>query len=316
MTDPTTVSLVGLRPDSPLAGYQIAAEVAACRSMSEAAWNLDLDVSVVSRQIAALEKTLDCVLFERHRRGVRLTAAGVVFAQHMNGVLRAESAVRQELADLRNLRRGTLRIISTDGAVASPLGDAIASFSSKFPGINFELYRMSSELIVPGLREGRAELGAGLNLGQETGVEMLARYQDKLAAVMAPNHPLAKSRTVTANDVRHYPIASCERNSGIGRVLQTLPGRGADALPLTLVTNSLEAIKRFCSNGNGISILCVHSVQHEIESGDLIAIPLDCGGPLAMELDICTPAGASRSFALSEFIQHLTLHHGFAAAKD
>ena len=91
---------------------------------------------------------------------------------------------------------------------------------------------MSSELIVPGLREGRAELGAGLNLGQETGVEMLARYQDKLAAVMAPDHPLAKSRTVTANAARRYPIGSCERNSGIGRVLQTLPERGADALPL------------------------------------------------------------------------------------
>ena len=57
MISPTPSSLLGARSNTLLTSYQIFSELAGCKSMSEAAWNLDLDVSVVSRHIAAVEHT-------------------------------------------------------------------------------------------------------------------------------------------------------------------------------------------------------------------------------------------------------------------
>src|SRR5439155_25469462 len=118
-----------------LEAYRVIAEVAASGSMSAAAWNLDLDVSVVSRQVAAVERAFDCALFDRHRRGVRVTEAGGLVVRHIEPVLREEDRLRDELGDLRQLRRGSIRIAATDGAISGPLSIALSSFYRSYPGI-------------------------------------------------------------------------------------------------------------------------------------------------------------------------------------
>ena len=156
MISPTPSSLLGARSNTLLTSYQIFSELAGCKSMSEAAWNLDLDVSVVSRHIAAVEHTFGCLLFDRHGRGVRLTSAGQAVAEHISAV-QGESRVRQQLSELQDLRCGLLRIIGTDGAIASPVSQAVTAFSAHYPGVLFELYRASSELILSAVKEGRAD---------------------------------------------------------------------------------------------------------------------------------------------------------------
>ena len=46
-------------------------------SFTAAASELGVTLGAVSRQIKALENELDCPLFQRHHRGVELTAEGV-----------------------------------------------------------------------------------------------------------------------------------------------------------------------------------------------------------------------------------------------
>src|SRR5829696_746230 len=196
MISPTPSSLLGARSNTLLTSYQIFSELAGCKSMSEAAWNLDVDVSVVSRHIAAVEHTFGCPLFDRHGRGVRLTSAGQAVAEHISAVLQGESRVRQQLSELQVLRCGLLRIIGTDGAIASPVSQAVTAFSAHYPGVLFELYRASSELILSAVKEGRADIGAGLNLQPEAEVELASRLDDQLAAVMCPAHPLASKSSV------------------------------------------------------------------------------------------------------------------------
>src|SRR4051794_36790172 len=117
---------------------------------------------------------------------------------------------------------GLGRIIGTDGAIASPVSQAVTAFSARYPGVLFELYRASSELIVSAVKDGRADIGAGLNLQPEAEVELASRLDDQLAAVMCPAHPLAAKSSVHLCELSRYPIGTFERNSGVGRALQRL----------------------------------------------------------------------------------------------
>ncbi len=272
------VSLLGLRSGSLLDSYSIFDEVAASGSMSQAAWNLDLDVSVVSRQIATVERAFDCTLFERHRRGVRLTEAGVAVAQHVHRVLQLEGRLREDLDDLRQLRSGSIRIAATDGAISGPISRTIAAFVRQYPGVQLELFRASSEQIVPSLHRGDAEFGAGLDILDEPGIEIVGRLPDVLSAAMAPDHPLAQRREVGLSELKGEAIGTFERNSGVGRTLQRLAAEGVRAGRSILVTNSLEALKQMAASGAGIALLCPHSIEAELREKRLVAVPLHADG--------------------------------------
>lgn len=305
VSHPSPVSLVGLRSGSLLEAYRIFAEVAACRSMSQAAWNLDLDVSVVSRHIAAIERAFDCSLFERHRRGVRPTEAGQRVAEHVMQFLGEETRLREELRDLRKLRLGSVRIAATEGAISGPLSHVAATFARLYPGVHIEMFQSSSEQVLPALHRGDVELGAGLNIALEPGIEIVASYDDILAAAVAPEHALSRRQHVTLEELHCYPIGTFERNSGVGRTLQRLTAGGAAAISPTLVTNSLHALRRLAESGAGVALLCPHSIQDEIREGRLIAVPVHRNGPVQIKLNMCVLQGKRRSFALDRFIEEL-----------
>ena len=54
---------------------------------SSAARNTGLDPSQVSRRMAALERSLDCHLFERATRRFRVTEAGLRYLEHLEPLL-------------------------------------------------------------------------------------------------------------------------------------------------------------------------------------------------------------------------------------
>src|SRR5258708_37496440 len=84
-----------------LAGLRVVLEVARTGSFSAAAERLEYTQSAVSRQVAVTEKAAGAPLFERHARGVRLTAAGEGLVRHAGKVLNGVAAASQELAGAR-----------------------------------------------------------------------------------------------------------------------------------------------------------------------------------------------------------------------
>lgn len=114
-------------------------ETARLGSIRRAAEFLYVAPSAVSRQIALLEQTYGMPLFERHAAGVRLTAAGEVFARQARATVRDFERLHSEIDDLQKLRRGTVRIASVEPTVATVVYRAIAEFARTYPGITYEV---------------------------------------------------------------------------------------------------------------------------------------------------------------------------------
>ena len=104
-----------------LVGLRVVLEVARTGSFSAAAERLEYTQSAVSRQVAVTEKAAGAPLFERHARGVRLTAAGEVLVRHAGRVLDGVAAASQELAGLRDRLAGRLVVGGFPTATAALL---------------------------------------------------------------------------------------------------------------------------------------------------------------------------------------------------
>src|SRR6185295_896538 len=81
-------------------------------SLTAAAAELNYTTSAVSQQISLLERETGTELLERHARGVRLTEAGRVLAEHAGGILANLRAAESALEAVARGQAGRLRFSS------------------------------------------------------------------------------------------------------------------------------------------------------------------------------------------------------------
>ena len=90
-------------------------------SIREAAEELHVAQSALSRQIHKLEQDFGVPLFSAMRAASQLTSAGEIFLRHARSSLRQVERVRSELDALKGLRRGTINLQSIESLVPSVL---------------------------------------------------------------------------------------------------------------------------------------------------------------------------------------------------
>jgi DNA-binding transcriptional LysR family regulator len=180
-----------------LAGLGVVLEVARTGSFSAAAERLGYTQSAVSRQVAVTEKAAGAPLFERHARGVRLTAAGEVLVRHAGTVLDGVAAASQELAGLRDRLAGRLAVGGFPTAMAALLPRAIARLLADHPGLRVQLMEASTPAQLRALRRGRLQVavlarGEGLPAYDLGGLHVRDLPTSRGAGVaVAQSHPFA-----------------------------------------------------------------------------------------------------------------------------
>jgi DNA-binding transcriptional LysR family regulator len=175
-------------------------EVARRGSFTAAAQNLRYTQSAVSRQIAALELDTGTTLFDRVPRGVRLTDEGRVLLDHAEFVLGRLDTARRDLAALRDLDTGRLRLGAFATADAALVPRAMATFHAQYPSIMLSLAEELTAALITQLRDGELDLAAlsvapGHNVDTD-GLELTHLLDDPMMVAIPRDHRLAKRRTV------------------------------------------------------------------------------------------------------------------------
>lgn len=113
--------------------------VAETGSLSGAARQLSISQPTVGRQIAALEASLDCVLFERHARGLHLSETGEALLSHASDMRAAMQRIALTAAGQSNRLEGTVRLTASVFASHHILPRVIAGIRLAEPEISIEL---------------------------------------------------------------------------------------------------------------------------------------------------------------------------------
>lgn len=126
--------------------------VAEAGSFTHAGETLNLSQSAVSRQISALEESLNVPLFHRHARGLILTEQGELLYRTAREVFAKLSMTEAMLSESREHPKGPLKVTTTVAFGSTWLTPRLEEFLKLYPDIQLTLLLDDNELDL-GMRE-------------------------------------------------------------------------------------------------------------------------------------------------------------------
>lgn len=279
--------------------------VARHSSIREAADDLHIAQSALSRQIHKLEEELGVPLLQRHARGIALTSAGEIFLRYARSSLRQVEKVRSELDALKGLRRGTITIHAIESLVPHLLPRAVASFRERHPGVVFEITVEGSDHVVDAVREGRTDIGLAFYPPADPEIVSVFKMREPLVAMMSSRHPLAGKSRVSLADCMPYPVALPMKNTGSRILLDLACKSGGVHLSPALETNSIPLRLEFVHVNDGITFLSRLSGWERLSSGQLVAVALRDRLLSTASIDAMTHVSRQLPLASEEFLRLL-----------
>lgn len=247
-------------------------EIARCQSIRKAAEELNIAASALSRHISNLEHEFGVALFERHARGLRLTAAGEVFATGARQTLRQIERIRNEIDDLRDLRRGHVTIYAVEGVVADFLLPVLAAFNRTFPQITYDLVVTGTNDVIEALVEDRGDIGIAFNPQPHGEIDITYEARHPVYVIAAKGHPLAERSAIAVEELSAHPLGLPDRSFGIRHLLDRTAAQQGILLKPSLTVNSIEMAKAYARAGMGLTVLPAFAVVRECAAGELVAI--------------------------------------------
>ena len=130
--------------------------VAEKASMTAAANALHLTQGAISQQVKRLEETLGCSLFERDRRGLRLTPPGERLFSQARKLIALNDEIWAEMTTVAV--EGRVRLGVPPDLVSSHLAPVLKAYADAFPRVELSLVCAPSPELVEALAMGRVDL--------------------------------------------------------------------------------------------------------------------------------------------------------------
>ena len=174
------------------------AAVAQHLNYSEASRRLRVAQPAISQTILDLEEEIGAKLFLRSNRNVRLTSAGEVLFEEVQGILRRTDEAKRATQRAARGEVGTLRMGFIAPATAPILPPLVQAYRERYPDVELQMQHMNPDAQLAAFDEGKLDLGFSRPLlpEQQPYFEEEMIYSDYLVAVLPPNHPLTKERKI------------------------------------------------------------------------------------------------------------------------
>jgi len=242
------------------------------KSFAAAAEELFRVPSAISYTINKLEEDLAIQLFDRSKRKAELTPVGKMIVEQGRLILNATDELTHMAKQSASGWELELRICIDSILKFKPLYSLIALFHEEYPWIDIRLTEEVFGGTWDALNSGRCDLMIGAD-GDISGSNFTAKKIDTIDFIFAvkENHPLClEHKPLTDAMIKKYPSIVVADSS------RDLPTRSAgllDGQARITVPSIDKKIEAHCQ-GIGVGYLPIHRITKELNSKELIALPL------------------------------------------
>jgi DNA-binding transcriptional LysR family regulator len=222
----------------------------------EAADQLDIAQSTLSRHLRSLETELGTSLFIRTTRRVKINDCGKILLSHAKKLLEIEQNIRSELLDKRRSTKNLLSIGSIPVMNQYDITLMLACFQKANPLFIFEITESISVELKKKIRDGILDF-AFVRERDETKHEFvsLPYLQDTIAAILPAKHPLAASKSIRLNQLRKENFLLLPKDTLVYKLcIQACSAAGFDP-QIRYTSNRTASILELVAKGMGITLL-------------------------------------------------------------
>ena len=232
--------------------------VAEEQNFGRAAKRLGMSQPPLSEQIQVLEQALKVKLFDRSRRGAKLTPVGAAilpavrkFAEQLE---RLELAVEEAVAG----QSGVLTIGAISTAMFDVLPGLIEQLKNDYPHLTVSVREIDSVEAVPALETSDIDLAfARLDGDLGASIKSLPLLEDRLVVAMAADHPLASRSRINLSSLANESLVMFSRKVSpvyFDNLIATCKASGFSPRVLHEVRSVASQIA-FVSYGQGIALV-------------------------------------------------------------
>jgi len=187
-------------------------------SLTAAAASLGLSQPAVSQRIKRVETRLAVPLIERQGRGIRLTTAGNILAEHARTVVAEIDAALSAIDDLRGERGGTLRLVGFPSASATIVPAMMRSLAEEAPEVSMQYREAEPPAAAQMLRDGEVDCALVFDYrgaeGLPAGSVFTPLWRETVSLVVSAAHASGIEAAHLGDYAAEQWIAGCEKCRG------------------------------------------------------------------------------------------------------
>lgn len=229
-------------------------EVVRQGGFSAAAKSVFATQSAVSKAVKQLEEEVGVPLLDRLGHRSTMTAAGEAVYRRALRLLAERDDLLAEIAEIRGLQRGVLRLGLPPIGAATVFAPIFAAYRRRYPGIEIRLVEHGSDRLEEVLRAGEVELAASLLPVSEEFDSQPVRTEP-LVALLPLGHALASAGRVSLAALREEPFILFESGFALNRIILAECRRLGFEPIIALRSSQIDFIMELAAAGLGVAFL-------------------------------------------------------------
>jgi DNA-binding transcriptional LysR family regulator len=286
--------------------YKVFYYVAKDLSFSAAANKLFISQSAVSQSIKTLEDRMNCSLFFRNTKKVKLTYEGEVLFKYIEQAFNFIKTGEHSIFEINSLDQGEIRIGVTDTICKYYLIPYIKKFTLDYPNIKIHIVNRTSPECVDLLRSGSVDFSI-INLPVKKDQEVIdTKILRPVDDTFIANNRFKElsGRKVSLEELKNYSILMLEKNTITRKFFDDFMGSYNIDITPEIELGSIDLLVELAKIGLGISFVMRDCAKLDIDNGNLFVIDLEEVIP-KRDLGLITHKNIPLSTAAKEFIKML-----------
>ncbi|HWR13868.1 MAG TPA: LysR family transcriptional regulator [Terriglobales bacterium] len=248
-------------------------EVARLSSFSRAAEKRFRTQPAISAQIRAMEEEVGAKLLDRSGGKVALTAAGKIFQKFCEDTVQSRRNVMTAIAEMERVPGGEIIVGANEGTCMHVLPEVFAQFKKLYPSVGVNVRRLESAGVLECVIDHSVDFGVVSLPVNDKRLTVVPIHRDELVIICAHGHELAKSKSVTVEQVSKYPLLVPKFGKTREAIEDLFSQRNLEP-NISMELDSSELLKRFSAADVGVGFIARSNVQEEVKLKSLNALPL------------------------------------------
>lgn len=210
----------------------------------------------LSRQIMQLEEDLGVVLFDRHKRKVELTEAGVYFRDEAKRILGDFERVCQRTAQIHRGEGGEIRIAHSSSSMQFLLPAILAKIQKEIPSMQTVLIESTNVYEINALLNRTIDVGFGPNVIVPKEINARTLYAENFVVLLPKDHWLGNENFESLAQLadENFILPSRSESSGYVESIEALCQNHGFIPKVAYQSGNTNTVLRLVEASVGVSI--------------------------------------------------------------
>ncbi|SFD79459.1 DNA-binding transcriptional regulator, LysR family [Paenibacillus catalpae] len=277
--------------------------MAICQELhfTRAAEKLGVSAPNISQQIRKLEEELGVLLFDRIGKTIVLTDAGAILHEHGAAVLGHLQQASDAIADLKQMKGGSLSIGVLPGDADLMFNALLLNFHQTYPTISLSL--LETMKVTEQVLDRSIDIGVTIGPVNDERLTSIPLFHEEFSLAVSKNDPLAKESFVPLSRLLALKLVMFPPDHQCRKLIDRFCMEAGFTLQPHIVTTTLSSLLQMVQSGVGACVL-PRLLLDNLHNLDIKVVHLRNPTP---SQDICLISRSDRyvGYAMRTFIKTL-----------